>query len=58
MLIYLGEGWKGRQRGGQRIQSRLLTDSREPDLELEHMNFEIMTGAAVRHSGDLERSLF
>ena len=35
------QGWGG-ERGGQRIRSRLCTDS-EPDVGLESMNCEIMT---------------
>ena len=36
------EGWE-KERGGQRIQSRLCTDSREPNAGLKLMNHEIMT---------------
>ena len=35
------EGWE-KERGGQRIQSRLCTDSREPDAGFELTNREIM----------------
>ena len=34
---------RGRARGGQRIRSGLHADSREPDVELELVNREIMT---------------
>ena len=34
---------RGREKGGQRIQSVLYMDSREPDVALEPMNHEIMT---------------
>ena len=34
---------RGRQRGGQRIQSRLCADSSEPDVGLKLTNREIMT---------------
>ena len=37
------EQGRGRKRGRQRIQSRLCTDSREPDLGLEPTTCEIMT---------------
>ena len=34
---------EGAEREGQRIQSRVCADSREPDVGLELMNGEIMT---------------
>ena len=34
---------EGAEIGGQRIQSRLCTDSREPDAGLELTNHEMMT---------------
>ena len=37
------EQGRGRERGRQRIGSRLSTDSRESDVELELPNLEIMT---------------
>ena len=36
------------ERGGQRIWSRLYTDSREPDVGLKPMNHEIMTWAKIK----------
>ena len=42
------EQGRGRDRVGQRIQSRLCADSREPDTGLEPTNCEIMTWAEVR----------
>ena len=38
---------RGRERGGQSIQSGLRADSREPDDELKLMNHETMTQAKV-----------
>ena len=40
----------GADREGQRIQTRLCLDSREPDAGLKLMNLEIMTRAKVRCS--------
>ena len=37
------ELWKGRERGRQRILSRLRTVSMEPNAGLDFMNNEIMT---------------
>ena len=37
------EGQRGRERGRQRMQSRLCADSREPDAGLELTNPEIVT---------------
>ena len=34
---------RGREKRGQRVQSRLLADSRKPDVGLKLMNHEIMT---------------
>ena len=34
---------RGREQGGQKIQSRLCTDSREPNMGLKLTNCEIMT---------------
>ena len=34
---------RGRERRGQRIQSKLRSDSTEPDVGLELMNLEITT---------------
>ena len=42
----IASAWKqgrDRERGGQRIQSRFCTDSREHDVKLELTNCEIMT---------------
>ena len=46
-------GWD-RKRGWQRIQSRLCTDSREPDVGLRLINWEITTWAKVRCSQPTE----
>ena len=35
--------WEGKERGVQRIQNRLCTDSSEPNARLELMSHEIMT---------------
>ena len=43
---------KGRERGGQRVQSGLHVDSREPDMGLRFTNHEMMTRAEVRRSTD------
>ena len=46
LFIYRRREWEqGRHRereGGQKVPSRLQTDSREPDVELELTNYEIM----------------
>ena len=39
----------GAERGGQKIQSRLCADSREPDVGLKLTNYEAMTRAEARH---------
>ena len=39
----MSEGGAEREREGQRIQSRLHANSREPNARLELMNHEIMT---------------
>ena len=39
---------EGQRERGQRVQSRLCADSREPDAGLEFMNCEVMICAAVR----------
>ena len=44
-----GGGERQRERERQSIQSRLCTDSREPDVGLEPTNRKIMTWAKVRH---------
>ena len=41
------------ERGGQRIQSGLCTNSSEPDVGLKLRNHEIVTWAKVRGSTDL-----
>ena len=47
------EWGKGRERErGQRIRSRLCTDSREPDVRLELTNQEITTRVEVRRLTD------
>ena len=43
---------RGRERRGQKIPSRLLTDSKESDMGLKLTNREIMTGAKGRHLTD------
>ena len=43
MFIFDREWGRGRERGRQRIQSRLYTDSRKPDVVFESTNHEIMT---------------
>ena len=46
----MGEGQRERKRA--RIPSRLHAVSMEPDVGLELMNHEIMTGTKVRHLTD------
>ena len=46
--IFLREHSRGEaERGGNRIRSGLCTDSSEPDVGLELMNWEIMTRAEL-----------
>ena len=43
VYVYLTTGGRGSDSGGQRIQSRLCADSREPDTGFELTNCEFMT---------------
>ena len=52
------EQGRGRKRGGQRIQSRLCADNRQPDAGLELMNHKIMTEAKVTHLTEPPRCPF
>ena len=42
-------GWEQRERGRERIPSRLCTVSAEPDAALKFMNHEVMTRAEIEN---------
>ena len=47
-FIYLFRGWRGTERGKERIPSRLCSVRADPNVGLEHTNREIMTGAKIK----------